>query len=250
MLPYWLGEIERVIAGPVEPVPFGREPTDLVRVLTVDRDRTLPVSELYARLDNSLERVLRRLLELDERQAARRGLHKQRGEMTVRQIVDTMLAGHIEEHCRQMAAALDAEAAVRVLTLTRLRRAESPARPAKEVATMAAKTIRESQIRGGEDSAPAPRPAPDLKKALAPLFNPPRDPVLVDVPELGYLMIDGAGRSRRGRRVPDDRLPEGIRGALPGRLHDQVRAQARRPGGAASCRSRRSGSPAPTAAST
>ena len=113
MLPYWLGEIERVIAGPVEPVPFGREETDLIRLLTVDRDRTLPVSELYGRLDNSLERVLRRLLELDERQVARRGLHKKRGEMTVRQIVDTMLAGHIEEHCRQMATALDAERAVR-----------------------------------------------------------------------------------------------------------------------------------------
>ena len=113
MLAYWLGEIERVIAGPVEPVPFGREETDLIRLLTVDRDRTLPVSELYGRLDNSLERVLRRLLELDERQVARRGLHKKRGEMTVRQIVDTMLAGHIEEHCRQMATALDAERAVR-----------------------------------------------------------------------------------------------------------------------------------------
>ena len=33
----------------------------------------------------------------------------------------------------------------------------------------------------------------DLKKELAQLFNPPRDPVLVDVPELGYLMIDGKG---------------------------------------------------------
>jgi hypothetical protein len=30
----------------------------------------------------------------------------------------------------------------------------------------------------------------DLKKALLPLFNPPREPVLVDIPELGYLMID------------------------------------------------------------
>jgi hypothetical protein len=113
MLPYWLGEIERVIAGMIEPVPFGREQTDLVRILTVDRDRTLPVSELYARLDNSLERVLRRLLELDERQAARRGLHKRRGEMTVKQIVDTMLADHIEEHCKQMAGVLSAAPAGR-----------------------------------------------------------------------------------------------------------------------------------------
>jgi hypothetical protein len=33
----------------------------------------------------------------------------------------------------------------------------------------------------------------ELKKALSPLYNPPRRPVLVDVPELGYLMIDGHG---------------------------------------------------------
>jgi hypothetical protein len=113
MLPYWLGEIERVLVGPVEPVPFGRQSTDLVRTLTVDRDRTLPIHELYARLDNSLERVLRRLLELDERQVSRRGLDKTRGDMTVRQIVDVMLAGHLEEHGRQLAAALDAEPAAR-----------------------------------------------------------------------------------------------------------------------------------------
>jgi hypothetical protein len=113
MLPYWLGEIERVLVGPVEPVPFGRQATDLVRTLTIDRDRTLPTYELYARLDNSLERVLRRLLELDERQVSRRGLEKQRGEMTVRQIVEVMLTVHIEEHCRQLASALEAEPARR-----------------------------------------------------------------------------------------------------------------------------------------
>jgi hypothetical protein len=33
----------------------------------------------------------------------------------------------------------------------------------------------------------------ELKKELAPLFNPPREPALVDVPDLGYLMIDGYG---------------------------------------------------------
>jgi hypothetical protein len=67
----------------------------------------LPVPELYVRLDFHLERVVRRLLELDDRQCARRGLHKTRGNMTVRQIVDEMLADHIEEHCNQLAAALE-----------------------------------------------------------------------------------------------------------------------------------------------
>jgi hypothetical protein len=107
MLPYWLGEIERVLAGQLEPIPFGRAPSDLVRLLTIDRDRTLPVYELYARLDNQLERVVRRLLELDERQVARRGLHREHGEMTVKQIVDVMLSAHIEEHCKQLTVAMD-----------------------------------------------------------------------------------------------------------------------------------------------
>ncbi len=107
MLPYWQGEIERIIAAPEEPVPFGRTTVDLIRTLTVDRDRYLPVSELYIRLDSSIEKVVRRLLELDERQCNRRGAHKQRGEMTVRQIVESMLVGHLEEHCDQMAGALE-----------------------------------------------------------------------------------------------------------------------------------------------
>ena len=106
-LPFWLGEIERVLAGAIEPVPFGRAEGELVRALTVDRDRTLPVAELYGRLDHAMERVVRRLLELDERQVARRGLRRDRDEMTVRQIVEVMLAEHMEDHCRQMAAALD-----------------------------------------------------------------------------------------------------------------------------------------------
>jgi hypothetical protein len=113
MLIFWLGEIERILSGPIEPVPFGRPSTDLIRQLTVDRDRTLPISELYTRLDHSLERVLRRLLELDDRQVARRGLHKQRGEMTIRQIVEVMLAAHLEEHCAQAAAALERETVAR-----------------------------------------------------------------------------------------------------------------------------------------
>jgi hypothetical protein len=111
MLPYWLGEIERVLAGPVEPVPFGRIQADLVRILAVDRDRTLPAIELYARLDMAVEHVSRRLLSLDDRQCARRGVSKQHEEMTVRDIVTVTLAGHLEEHAAQLAAALDSHPA-------------------------------------------------------------------------------------------------------------------------------------------
>jgi len=34
----------------------------------------------------------------------------------------------------------------------------------------------------------------DMKKVLKALYFPPREPILVDVPVLQYLMIDGEGR--------------------------------------------------------
>ncbi len=107
MLPYWRGEIERVLAGSPEPVPFGRTSDDPIRSLTVERDRSLPVAELYARLDAGVDRVVLRLLELDDRAVAKRGLHPRRGPMTVQEIVDVMLAGHLEEHYEQLATALE-----------------------------------------------------------------------------------------------------------------------------------------------
>lgn len=42
----------------------------------------------------------------------------------------------------------------------------------------------------------------DLKKALKPLFSPPRTPVFVDVPELGYLMVDGRGAPEESANEP------------------------------------------------
>ncbi len=53
MVPYWLGEIERVLAGDPEPVPFGRIATDPVRIAIVERDRSLPPRELYDRIDGT-----------------------------------------------------------------------------------------------------------------------------------------------------------------------------------------------------
>ena len=48
----------------------------------------------------------------------------------------------------------------------------------------------------------APAQDLDLKKRLSPFFSPPRDPVLVDLPELGYLMIDGKGAPDEGAEYP------------------------------------------------
>ncbi len=106
MLPYWMGEVERVLAGPNQPVPFGRTTADEIRTMTVDRDRSVAISELYSRLTSSVDRVASRLLQIDDAGCARRGLHPTLGEMTVLELMERFMSGHLEEHARQLEEAL------------------------------------------------------------------------------------------------------------------------------------------------
>jgi len=113
MLPFWLGEVERVIAGPEEPVPFGRVGDDPVRIAIIGRDRTLPIGELYDRIGQGVARWTERLSTLTPSEQAKRGLHPTRGEMSIEAIAERQIAGHLEEHAAQMATILDARAAER-----------------------------------------------------------------------------------------------------------------------------------------
>lgn len=108
MLPYWLGEAERVLAGAVQPVPFGRVRSDPVRVAIIGRDRTVPLGELFARLAADVRRWSDRLASLSDAELDRRGLHPSRGEVSVRDIIERFIVGHLEEHVEQLRAILDA----------------------------------------------------------------------------------------------------------------------------------------------
>ena len=102
MSQYWLGEIERVLDGVHEPVPFGRIATDAIRIGLVERDRSLPPRELYDRIDESLTRFDRRWRTLTPTELARRGLHPKRGELTVAQMAEPFIVGHLEAHVAQL----------------------------------------------------------------------------------------------------------------------------------------------------
>ena len=102
MLPFWQGEIERILAGPIEPVPFGRLATDELRVGVIERDRSLPPRELFGRVAAGAERMARRLAELSPAEAGRRGLHPRLGEMSVAEVTGRFVAGHLEEHADQL----------------------------------------------------------------------------------------------------------------------------------------------------
>ena len=107
MLPYWLGEVERILAGPPEPIPFGRVGSDPVRIALIGRDRALPTGELYARIDSWVERWGHRLASLTPAQRAKVGLHPRLGEMTIEGIAERMVVNHLAEHVDQLESILD-----------------------------------------------------------------------------------------------------------------------------------------------
>ena len=103
MLPFWLGEVERILDGsPSAPVPFGRVATDVVRIGIIGRDRTLPLRELFARVAADGARLAARLREMDGTDAAREGLHPRMGVMTVAAVLDRFVITHIDDHVSQL----------------------------------------------------------------------------------------------------------------------------------------------------
>lgn len=112
MLPYWLGEVERILDGPPgAAVPFGRVATDSIRIGVIGRDRTIPLRELFARLAADGVRVAARLRELTVEEAGRRGVHPTRGELAVVDVMERFVIGHLEEHVVQLRAILAARGA-------------------------------------------------------------------------------------------------------------------------------------------
>ncbi|HEX6677278.1 MAG TPA: DinB family protein [Actinomycetes bacterium] len=102
MLPYWVGEAEKVAAGP-DGVAFGRVKTDPGRVAAIERDRRDDPLRLLARIDQGVAGVLALLGRLDGAALGRAGSHQKLGRMTVAEIVEEFLVGHLEEHADQLA---------------------------------------------------------------------------------------------------------------------------------------------------
>jgi len=102
MLPYWLGEVERILAAAPRPAPFGRVATDPVRIAIIGRDRTVPLRELFDRVEADVARYERRLEGLTTADLARTGLHPMRGTMTVGEALERFVVDHLAEHTAQL----------------------------------------------------------------------------------------------------------------------------------------------------
>lgn len=113
MLPFWLGELERVVdpATAPGPVGFGRIADDVARISIIERDRTLPLGVLFARIDRGLADWSDRLATLSEAESARVGVHPRLGEMAAATILERFVLGHAEDHVAQLESVLTARPA-------------------------------------------------------------------------------------------------------------------------------------------
>lgn len=101
MLPYWLGELERVVDGP-RGVPFGRVAEDSSRIGLIDRGRTLPLRVLFDRIDAGLATWAVRCASLTDVERAAVGTHPSAGELAVAAMPERFIIGHVEGHISQL----------------------------------------------------------------------------------------------------------------------------------------------------
>lgn len=103
-VPYWHGELERILAGdPADrPTLFGRTPADASRSAIIDRDRTLPAFVLLDRVGRDAAAVTARIRRLTAAELDQVARHPAWGDVTVANVIERTLAGHLEGHVAQL----------------------------------------------------------------------------------------------------------------------------------------------------
>jgi hypothetical protein len=105
-IPYWIQQARPVLRGQVsgDPVPFGRTKSDPERIGAIERNRREAVFVLWADTRAGIAELRGFLASMEPEQWGLRGLHPTRGAMTVDELVDQYLVGHLEEHADQLEA--------------------------------------------------------------------------------------------------------------------------------------------------
>jgi hypothetical protein len=103
-IPYWIVQARPVLRGQAsgEPVPFGRTKADPERIGAIERNRREAVSVLWTATSADIAQLRGFLASMEPEQWQIRGLHPTLGAMTVDELVEMFLVGHLEEHAIQL----------------------------------------------------------------------------------------------------------------------------------------------------
>lgn len=101
MIPYWVAEIEQLVAAGGD-VAFGRVKSDPSRIERIAAARFAAPDVLLDAVDRAVDAVEQLLGGLSDEQLQLVGHHSTLGSMTVGQIVEEFLVGHLEQHADQL----------------------------------------------------------------------------------------------------------------------------------------------------
>jgi hypothetical protein len=103
-LPYWIAQAGPVLVGASGgPVPFGRMKGDPERLGAIERDRREPVTDLWNDTRTDIAALRAFLSDVAPEQWGARGVHPSMGVMTVDELVEEFMVGHLEQHADQLA---------------------------------------------------------------------------------------------------------------------------------------------------
>jgi hypothetical protein len=106
IMPYWAGQIEKLVAAPGQ--NFGRTQKDEDRLRAIDEHRFDSLEQAQSALPGSYARLEEVLGKLTDRDLALTGSHSTFGERTLDWFIDEFVTRHLESHVGQLRTCLAA----------------------------------------------------------------------------------------------------------------------------------------------
>jgi uncharacterized damage-inducible protein DinB len=106
MIPYWLSHCRTLIAATGAPPEFGRTPGSPERLAGVAHGAAAEPHALLDQLRHEVRAAASAIRGLSAAEFGKRGRNRERGEMTVADVVESFIVRHAEDHLGQVQAAL------------------------------------------------------------------------------------------------------------------------------------------------
>lgn len=106
MIPYWLSHCRTLIAAAGTPPAFGRTLGSAERLAGVAHGSSADPDALLRQLQEAVRAAAREIRQLSTTERGKRGISSERGEMTVAQVIESLIVDHAEEHLAQVQSAL------------------------------------------------------------------------------------------------------------------------------------------------
>jgi DinB superfamily len=106
MIPYWLNHCRTLIAATGAPPAFGRTAGSPERLAGVAHGASAEPEVLLSQLRKEVQAAAATIRKLSPVERDKRGISRERGEMTVTEVIESFIVGHAEEHLAQVQAAL------------------------------------------------------------------------------------------------------------------------------------------------